>query len=167
MPRPKQNPNCLPTVIDPSKPIASENIDSREERFISLLFQGIPVREAGIAAGYSKDYSETGIYSKFKTETFQAKIRDYAISSNCRSIPKVCDLYSRTIDELHKEVVNGNLDNLAKLKHIPRQILEIGRILQPEGAAGPTLVNIESLQVLLNSKFNNSKVQDDEQNNDK
>jgi hypothetical protein len=45
--------------------------------------------------------------------------------------------------------------------------LEITRLLQPEGAQGPTLVNIENLQMLVNGKFNGSKVQGNEPNEDK
>ena len=154
MPRPKQNPNCLPALQDSTKPIAIDIKDSREDDFIRNMFLGLSVLDAGMKAGYSHSYCTSAIYQKFNSKAFQDKLRDYAISTNARSVPKVCNLYARAVDHLYAQVERGELDNLAKLKHIPRQVLEIARILQPEGAAGPTLVNIENIQMLVNGKFN-------------
>ena len=128
--------------------------DSREDTFLRLIFQGIGVREAGISAGYSQRYSETGIYTKFKSDAFQQKVREFALASNSQAIPKVCDIYSRTINQLHKEVGEGKLDNLGKLKHIPTQILQIGKVLSPEIHQNViNLVNIESMQTLIQAKL--------------
>ena len=152
MGRPKLKPNILPATQE-QQPIATQVRDTKEDAFLSLLFEGWPVKEAALKAGYSESTAISSIYSKFKTLAFQDKIRDYAVSHNARSIPKVCDLYTKTIDTLHKEVSNGNLDNMAKLKHIPRQILEIGRILTPESGHGVNMVHIDSLQMIVNGKF--------------
>ena len=156
MSRPKQKPNLLP-ITQEQKPIATENRDSREDRFISLLFQGLPVREAGISAGYAEEYSRTGLYVKFKDEKFQTKLRDYALANNAQSIPKVCDLYAKTVDVLHKQVSNGDLSNMSKLGRIPETILKIGKILTPEMVGGVPLVHIDNLQMLIQGKVINGK----------
>jgi len=154
MSKPKSNPNCLPSVINTDKPIAIDIKDSREDKFIDLLFVCKSVREAAIQSGYSETYSTASIYHKFKLPAFQAKlIQRY--KDNCYSdLPLIQKINHQGLLRIHEDLTSGNGELAAKLKHIPRQILEITRLLQPEGAAGPTLVNIESLQVLLNSKFN-------------
>ena len=147
----KTNPNILPETTDP---IATSKRDSREDAFISNLFLGLTVKDAGMLAGYSDTYSQSTIHYKFNDPTFQAKLRDYAYAHNASSIPKVVNLYNRTIDILAKEVANGDLDNMAKLKHIPTQILQIGKVLSPDiHAQTINLVNIESMQAIITGKL--------------
>lgn len=154
MGKPKSNPNCLPVVVDPDKRIAIDIKDSREEKFVDLLFVCKSIREAALAAGYSETYSGTPIYQKFKSPSFQAKIIN-AFKTNCYTdLPLVQKINHASLNAMHRDLEAGNLDSVAKLKHIPRQILEITRLLQPEGVQGHTMVNIENLQMLVNGKFN-------------
>jgi hypothetical protein len=146
MKHPKKD-NILPVPASNSLP--QGNRDSREDEFIRFLFLGMSVYDAGLKAGYSKSSLDSTIYTKFKNPKFQDKIRDYVIANNSASIPKVCDLYKRTVDQLHKEVKEGNLENVSKVRHIPRQILEIGRVLSPEGVQTANFVNIDQIQALI------------------
>lgn len=162
MSKPKQNPNILPVPIDKNPKIETSKRDSREDKFIQLLFQGIDTRRAGEMAGYSPAYCESFIYTKFNAPNFQEKLRQYAYSHNAKSIPKVLNLYSRTVDILSDQVASGNLDQLAKLKHIPRDILTIAKILVPD-QHGPTInyVNVENMQAIINGKFDKNKEESD------
>lgn len=148
----KYNPKILPEPSNNNQAATRER-DSREDIFIRNLFLGLGVYEAGIQAGYGEGFCKSTIYQKFKSKAFQDKIRDYALANNSSSIPKVIDLYRLTINKLHAEVCNGKLDNVAKLKHLPTQILQMGRVLAPDMTGGlvPT-INIASMQVLIQSK---------------
>lgn len=163
MSRPKKNPNILPIPIDQSSPdIETTKRDSREDRFIELVFQGMDINRAALMAGYSETYSAGFVHSKFKSPAFQDKMRDYAYSHNAKSVPKVLHLYSKTVDLLNDQVASGNLDQLAKLKHIPRDILTIAKILVPEQHAGTVnYVNVENMQAIINGKFDKSKGESD------
>jgi hypothetical protein len=145
----------LPILPEDKDPIATSKRDSREDQFLNLLFQGLSIKDAGLAAGYSPSYCETSIRYKFNDPAFQDKVRAYAISHNSSSIPKVVRLYQRSLDIMSQEVEQGNLDNLAKLKHIPTQMLQIGKLLASETPQSViNLVNIESLQAIIQNKVN-------------
>ena len=120
---PKRDNPLLPASTDNSSEVAQ--VDNREDQFVRNLFLGLSVKEAGSKAGYSANYCISAIYNKFKSIAFQNKIRDYAIAHNTASVPKVANLYRMAVDQMYKEAQAGDLENLAKLKHIPRQILEI------------------------------------------
>ena len=128
--------------------------DSREEIFLHYLFNGFSVQDSGKAAGYSNQYSISAIYKKFNSQRFQDKIRQYALAHNSISIPRVCNLYDKTLKVLDKEVEQGNLENMGKLKHVTTHILQIGKILSPEVHQSViNLVNIENMQTLIQGKL--------------
>lgn len=155
--------NVLPLPSDPIVPEVVNEDEERENAFIRYLFLGLGVTDAASKAGYSKSYAESAVYQKFKSPRFQDKIRDYAVSTNAQTIPKVCDLYRIAVNQLYKEAQNGELENLSKLRHIPRQILEIGRILTPEQGQVANYVNIEQIQAVIT---NNIKAAAGEENKD-
>lgn len=147
----KSNIPILPDQDPDSTAIVKK--DTREEQLVRNLFLGLDPKQAALKAGYSESFSDSSVYTKFKSKRFQDLIRDYAIANNVTEIPKVCNLYRIAVNQMHKEAQSGDLSNLAKLRHIPRQILEIGRVLAPEAHTGNvTLVNIESLQAIITGK---------------
>ena len=147
-----QNPTTELVPLDPNTEAILK--DSREDTFLRLLFEGLSVQDSAIAAGYSPGYSRSAVYQKFKAPAFQDKIRQYAIAHNSLSVPRVCNLYHKTLNVLEKQVGEGNIDNMGKLKHIPTQILQIGKILSPEIHQNViNLVNIESMQTLIQGKL--------------
>ena len=156
MSKPKQNPNILPEVIDPEKQIASETKDSREEKFLDLLFVCKSVSDAAQKAGYSKKYSTSAIYYKFRLPSFQSKIIA-RFKDNCHSdLPLIQKINRQGMKRILEDLETGDGDLAAKLKHIPRQTLEIVKLLSPEGGTTVNLVNVESLQAIVNGKFGNS-----------
>ena len=139
-------------MLDPKS--ATNIRDSREDTFIRLLFQGLPLKESALQAGYSESFAVSNVYSKFNNPRFQDKIRQYAIANNSLFIPKVCNLYNKTLKVLEQEVEQGNIDNMGKSKHITTQILQIGKILSPDIHQNViNLVNIESMQTLIAGKL--------------
>jgi len=111
------------------------------------------IKEAAIQAGYSHNYANAPIYQKFKSDRFQAKLIK-AYKDNCYSdLPIVHKINRLSLRQMVKDLEQGDIDSVAKLKHIPRQILEITSLLKPEGTGAVNFVNIENLQAIVNGKF--------------
>jgi len=156
MGRPKQKPNLLP-AIQQQNPIATENRDSKEDKFLRMLFVCKTVREAAQAAGYSESYSHAEVYQKFNSPTFQAKLTQ-VYKDNCYSdLGLIHKINHKALEVIHDDVENGQIESLSKLKHIPRQYLEITKLLVPESGSGVPLVHIDNLQMLIQGKVINGK----------
>lgn len=127
---------------------------TRWEKFLHYLGQGYKIKEAGRLAGYSKTYVETGLYEKLRNPKFQSEARQFFLNHNILEVPKVLSIYRRTLNILDKEVDAGSLENVSKIKHIPKQILQMSGLLVEENKpATVSLVNIESLQAIIQGKL--------------
>lgn len=147
----KSNIPILPDQ-DPDS-IAITKKDTREEAFIRALMITDSIPAAGIMAGYSESYSNTALYAKFKCPKFQAKLIEHFKSHCFSDLPTILKINKLGLNRIQKDLEDGNGDLASKLKHIPRQTLEITRLLAPETHAGNvTLVNIESLQAIITGK---------------
>lgn len=132
---------------------AKQAKDHREALFIRNLCQGLSVKKAALSAGYSESYAESQIYQRVKKPDFQAKVREAFLAGNTLEVPKVLSLYSRALDKIAEK---GNEDellgNLAKAKHIPKQILQIAQILSPDSQPMHQTVNIKELSVFMRDR---------------
>lgn len=152
MGRPKK-PNLLPATTT-QNPIAIETKDSREDQFIVNLFVYKSIKEAALASGYSKTYSEAQIHQKFKSKRFQDKIVQ-AYKDNCYAdLSLIHKINHKALEAINSDLENGSGELLAKLKHVPRQYLEIVKLLSPEAGTQINMVHIDSLQAIVSSKLN-------------
>jgi hypothetical protein len=147
----KTNPKILPETTDP---LATSKRDSREEAFINALMVTDSIPDAGIMAGYSESYATVGLYAKFKDARFQSKLIEHFKAHCFSDLPTILKINKLGLNRIQRDLESGNGDLAAKLKHIPRQTMEITRLLNPEGTGATiNLVNIESMQAIITGKL--------------
>jgi len=116
---------------------------SREDLFIRNLFLYRTVKEAAIEAGYSANTANSTIYVKLKKKSFKNKIRDYAITNDLLSLPKIAYIEEQVLDHLVKNPLDA-----PKHARMLKEKKRIAGILTPDPIPPqqPT-INIESLKV--------------------
>ena len=125
--------------IAPGEPL------SREDRFIIELYEnGGSMREAGIAAGYSKSYASSIICRKFRSERFLRKLRDYNYSEYHKLLPKL-----RRIDMKALEHVDGDITQLPKFERTIGTIKRQIGVLADDQPGPVNVVNIGQIQAFV------------------
>lgn len=127
---------------------------SREVNFINKLFLGLGVTQAALSAGYTESYAKTGVFQKFQSPKFQNKIREMAKGRTVAGLPRVMDIYAKSLKKIKEDINNGDLESLSKLKHIPRDYLKMTGLLADDTPHGVVQnVNIESIQAMIIGKM--------------
>ena len=139
----KQITDIVPQNEDNTLPEAP----SREDKFIRNLFIYRSKYKAAIEAGYSENTAKSTIYTKLKNERFRNKIRDYAITNDLLSLPKIAYIEEQILDHL----VKNPLDT-PKFVRTLKEKKQIAGVLGHEipKPQQPT-INIKNLRVFMES----------------
>jgi hypothetical protein len=112
------------------------------------------VGEAASDAGYSASYSGAAVYSKFNSPRFQNKIKEVAKSCNIKFLPKIMSIHDRALKKMSKDLDEGNIESVSKLRHISRDTLRMTGLLADDTPHSVVQnVNIESIQAMIIGKM--------------
>lgn len=138
---------------NPLVPVSSDEPKTeltRHQKLVRLLAEGLSVPEAGVMAGFTEAYSNSGLYATVRTPRMQSKIREFCLQNNLLQVPKVLRLYDRALKQVGKEVENGSLENLSKVKHITKQTLQMGGLLHEDAPVqNISFVDVKALQLII------------------
>jgi len=115
--------------------------ETKEDKLIRNLFLYKTVYEAAIKAGYTEYTAKSTIYTKLKNERFKNKIREYAVSNDLMSLPKIAYIEEQVLDHL----VKNPLD-LPKYAQTLKQKKQIAGILGQDVAPAPVVINIKAIE---------------------
>jgi hypothetical protein len=146
--------------------------DAREERLIVNLFEGQTIKEAAIAAGYSRSFASSAISNKVRSPEFKRKMLSHAAALKLLELPAVLqgeagvtnifqkaviDAQNETDDEVRKAKEDRALKILAKSRHTLKETKQIAGLLQPDFAPQGQVVNIQGVQNLMLQLQNSGK----------
>ena len=130
------------TDIVPQKEIDDlPTAETREDKLIRNLYICKTVYEAAIKAGYSENTAKSTIYTKLKNERFKNKIRDYAISNDLLSLPKIAYIENQILNHL----MENPLDT-PKYSKTLKQKKKVAGILGEDVPQAPQVINIKSIE---------------------
>ena len=130
------------TDIVPQKEIDDlPTAETREDKLIRNLYICKTVYEAAILAGYSENTAKSTIYTKLKNERFKNKIRDYAISNDLLSLPKIAYIENQILNHL----MENPLDT-PKYSQTLKQKKKVAGILGEDVPQAPQVINIKSIE---------------------
>jgi Arc/MetJ family transcription regulator len=115
--------------------------ETMEEKFIRNLFLYRTVYEAAIKAGYSETTARASIYTKIKDERFKNKLREYAISNDLLSLPKISYIEEQVLNHLVKNPLDA-----PKHARMLREKKQIAGILGQDVAPAPQVINIATIE---------------------
>ena len=115
--------------------------ETKEDKLIRNLFLCKTVYEAAILAGYSENTAKSTIYTKLKRERVKNKIREYAITNDLLSLPKIAYIEEQILDHL----VKNPLDT-PKYAQTLKQKKKIAGILGGDDHQTPQVINIKSIE---------------------
>ena len=145
--------------INKVNPLALEPIDedaketSKNQKLIRNLLLGMKLPEASLQAGFSASYSTSGVYQKFKSARFQNEIKEFCLAHNIMELPRVMSIYHRALNLVESDLDNGKVENLSKLKHIPKKMLQMGGLLADENKGTVAFVNVDSIRAIISQKM--------------
>jgi len=119
--------------------------ESREDRFIRNLFICKTPYEAAIKAGYTVNTAKSTIYTKLKKERFKNKIRDYAITNDLLSLPKIAYIEEQILDHL----VKNPLDTPKFVRTLKEKKQIAGMLRDKEPPTPPKTVTFEQINIAL------------------
>lgn len=119
---------------------ALEPIESREDKFIDLLYGVADPEEAALQAGYSPSYAESIKSHKLQNPKFIAKVRKRYGQNFVYKLPALHNIYSKAIDEYLS-------DPQLAIKH-PKLLkeMEINAGVKDEEVQPPQVYNIKDIQ---------------------
>jgi hypothetical protein len=94
--------------------------ETQDDQFVRNLYIFPTVKEAAEAAGYTGSMLKSGVYNKIKTKRFQDKMKEFAITHNVMTLPKIMQIEDKVIEHLLKKPLESN-------KHV-RMLAEKKRI---------------------------------------
>ena len=130
----KKNTNTNIVLKDNKNISVDRRVDPREEKLLDNLLDGMNPSQAAKHAGYSQHYCKVDVYRKVKSNKFITKLKDRFLQSNNLNLSKISKINNLVLDRLVKDAENGDLASIAKLKHIPKQILQLAGLLQADNA---------------------------------
>lgn len=82
--------------------------ETQDDQLVRNLFLLPTVQEAAKEAGFTGSMLKSGVYNKIKTKRFQDKIKEYAITHNVMTLPKIMQIEDKVIDHLLKKPLESN-----------------------------------------------------------
>jgi len=117
---------------------------NREDELIRCLFICDTEYEAGIMAGYSENYSKTGLYAKTKRPEFRRKLLDYAVQNDLLDLPTIARIERKILKLVDKDVTQYD-----KYKAVFKQKKQTTGLLDQDGSKAPvTMISLTAIREL-------------------
>jgi phage terminase small subunit len=142
------------TVLEQTEPKA----DEREDKFIRYFLATRNIKRSALKAGYSPDYSKSGVYLKFKSKDFQNKIKEYLDAEDYKDLT-IFNYLDRValkgaMDDIQSsgdDIIKGAkaVQYLAKLKDTRITKNRTTKRVSDDNRPGSLTVNVKYLQNMM------------------